>query len=159
MEIEVVSVQDAGFDGSDGPVAGAALTYKFNGEEKSLRCYGQNAPTVLNWEEGSKHDIELYTTKSGKPSFRLPQAGGFGGGGFHGGGGGGKKFEPAYRNTEAGQKNEQAHMDARTALMQAVAALGPPSRENDIGMAALYMKTLLGVANQMYDWLRSKNGG
>lgn len=141
MEIEVIGVQDAGFAGNDGPVAGASLAYKFNGEEKVVKCYGRDAPAVLQWAEGSKHEIELYTTKSGKPSFKIPQAGGgFGGGGFSGGG---KKFEPAYRNTEAGQKDEQRHMDLRTAAMQA-------TFEGKFNVA---------VADAIAGWLQSKNGG
>lgn len=54
----------------------------------------------------------------------------------------------AFRNTKEGQAIEQERMDRRTALMQAVAALGDAAR----------VESALGLAEAYYTWLREPTG-
>jgi hypothetical protein len=140
MKIIVVSTRNESFDGSEGRVLAAALRFNAgDGQgEKELTGYGLAMAEVLKWQSGEEHEIEPYTTRKGKPSFRLPNSGGARGGG------GGRGFEAAFRNTRDGQLMEQAGLDKRTAVMQSIAAK-PGSFDE-------------AMADRILAWLRKQNG-
>jgi len=101
-------------DGSMGEVA----TKKDKAEEVKERLtalVGQDADFEL--DEGKEFQGEKRWGIKNYPG--KPQGGGFGGGG------GGRAYVPAYHQTKDGFMHEQKYMNARTAVMQAVALLGP----------------------------------
>jgi len=126
MKVKVVSVANRSFDGKDGKVLGASLTFEDNGQQKELIGYGPALSAVFAWKPGEEHEIETFETAEGKSRFRLPREPGQRRGGF----------EAAFRNTKEGQEYEQKRMDRRTALMQAVAYQGTAGSIPDVIKAA-----------------------
>lgn len=102
-------------------------------------CYDPRAAEALKVGQPLPDGWEVRTSKQGKPYLAPSRAA------RSAGGGGGAA---AWRNTREGHEAEQERMDRRTALMQAVALVGPGTA---IGEA-------LRAAGQLYAWLRETSG-
>jgi len=141
MKVKVVSVEEKGFDGKDGRVAGALLTFR-EGDKPATELigYGPAMVEVLKWQPGEEKEIEVFRPEGkDRDRFRLPKGNG---GGSRGGG------QAAYANTAEGLAYEQERMDRRTAIMQAV-AMRSEGKEH----------LLLDNADKIYDWLRKTANG
>jgi hypothetical protein len=147
VKITVKSVEDDSFDGKDGRVLAAKLTFSDGNGEKTLPTYGPKSREILVWKPGEEREIETYTTGGGKPAFRLGGASAAKRGGF----------EAAFRNTKEGQAAEQERMDRRTALMKAAEVVCEGIKRGDHVKDGRHIDTdtwTKGIADSYYDWLR-----
>lgn len=102
-------------------------------------CYDPRAGEALTIGQPLPEGWEIRTSTRGKPYLAPPRAP------RPGSGGGGAA---AWRNTREGHAAEQERMDRRTALMQAVALLGPGTAISEA----------LRAAEELYAWLRETSG-
>jgi hypothetical protein len=137
MKVKVTSVSDDSFNGKDGRVLAAKLTYTDENGSNTLPGYGPAMAQVLKWQAGEEQEIETYTTRNGKAAFRLPNSGG--------GRGGGAGFAAAYRNTKEGQEYEQRQMNRRTAMMK--------SAEVHAALKTTDLNQIFALADRMDEWL------
>lgn len=140
--MNVIAVEVNEWDkGADGIVKVSNVTF-----DDGSKAPGYDLPPGIEVGKPLPEGWEIATSKAGKPYIKVPKPGGKGG--FGGG-------PAAFRNTKEGFLLEQDSIHRSVALQQAIALVAPVTLS---AHATLDAATIIGAANDFYEWLRKPAG-